>query len=443
MFKDRTFKQRVLPFLSVDYFEAVYEKLIIRHLKEIGEKRFFEYSTFLAEMALTEKGKSDVLELEKYAEIINIDKKIKDAQEIYKIIREFIIRSNMKTTIIDAYNKIQSSKDYSMDNVLSAIKKALTILPEQNYKLYDYFGELDNRLEEYKKGKQGVIDRLFSITSNTELNYDWCVQRKETVVIAAPPTRGKSGMLLNLLASAQVEQVKSLYISFEIITEIIARRLDANMADISTKDFENNISGLKKKIKFRESNFGDTVKIVELNSKSITVSRLETIINEICDLNDFQPEVIFLDYADLLKANKGDEKLPRWEQLANIYADIVALQKRMGVAIVTASQTGKESTKNIILEMEQMTGSPLEKMASVDKVILLGQTSRMYDNKEFTLHMDKDRNGWSRGSMLLMTNDWDKQKIYFKKVLTNRDLIEMEKEETKYRKDMKSSKGRS
>lgn len=443
LFKDRSFKKRILPLLEPDFFESSYEKMIIRNLKSLGDNKFFDYTTFFANLSMTEKGKKDVKELELYKDVIDIDKKITDADETYSTVREFIIKENLKNTIITEYNKIQNEKEYDLGELLENVKKSLHVLPEKNFEVYDYFKELDNRLNKYSQGKSGIINKLFPIIPIMEHSYDWCIQEKEFVVIGAAPTKGKSALLINLLNSALAHNKKCLYITFEISSEIIARRLDATITNISTKDFEDKLTELKKKIRFRSDNFGNNLKIIELVSKAYTIDKLESLVNEFCDIEDFDPEIIFIDYLDLCKYNKGDARLPRWEQLANIYASAVSWQKKEKRTIITASQTGKESLKHIVVSMEQLADSPTQKMAAVDKVILFGQTQRMYDEKIFTFHIDKDRNGWSRGMIALFSHDWDKQKINFIKILSNADLMEMEKQEARYKRDLKSSKGKN
>lgn len=432
MFQDSQFKINFLQYLDKDFFEAEYEITLLNNLKKFGNK-FLDYNTLLAKMSLTEKGKKDIELLQRYENILKLNEQVSDADAVYDTMSDFIIRSKLKDELADIYQGVENVQSLDMDGIPERLSKAINIIPTKDYKPYDYFQQADIRCANYLEN-ENTYDILFPLYSGAEHLH--CVQRNEFVVVGAAPTRGKSAVMLNFLQKAQTAGLKCVYITFEIRAEKIAERLDGIYSDVSITDFHTNARNVRRKVKLKGDNHGKNILIQEFASKDKTVSDIEHYLKYLRETKKFIPDIVFIDYIDLMKEDPQYSKLAVPQKLATIYASCVGLQQKLGITFITASQTNKTTTDKVVVSMEDLSDSPLQKMASVDKVFLFCQTHLMYEQKIFILHTDKDRNGPGRGTLFLYTHDWDKQIMNFNKQLSWSDVREMDKKEREYKKQL-------
>ena len=427
LFQDSQFKKNFLKYLDIDYFEAEYARTIIGSLHKLKDKGFFSYETFLVKLAATKQGEKDIEMLDKYTDIMKISDPVPDSEAVYETIHEFITRNAVKETLASIYDETSNVDDMDMTVIPGKLKKALNTIPTKQYNTYNYYDEADNREKQYKE-KASAYDLLFPLYNLAPEKH--CIQDNEFVVIGAAPTRGKSGVMLNMLNMAQLNGLKCVYITFEIRISKIAQRLDAIYSKTNIIDINGKPKSVINKVKQSKKNFGGDIVIQEFPSKSMTVDDIEEYLTYLKETEKFMPNVVFLDYIDLLKPDSTISKSAKThEKLADIYAKAVGLQQKMGITFITASQTNKTTTDKVIVAMEDLSDSPLQKMASVDKVMLFCQTPLLFSQKKFIIHTDKDRNGPGRGTLFLYKHDWDKQIMRLEKQLNRDDIEAFEKAE--------------
>ena len=430
-FQDSSFKRVFLKHMRKDFFEANYEIILIKYLKHFGQG-FMQYDTFKSRMALSKKGKADLEVLQQYETIIKPNEIVVDKEAVQEVMEKFIIDSSLKRELENIYNKLDTFGEIDMEGVQERLKKAINIIPKSEYDTYDYYDNIDARTDNYQK-EDNIFNILVPLTLKD--SHKHCIQKNEFVVIGAAPSRGKTAIMLNLLQKANVCMLNCLYITFEVRTQKVAQRLDSTFTLIDSTEMHNKSDEVRELLHYFKKSFGSKIKIAQFPSRSKTVQEIKEYIDDLRMSMHFEPDIIFIDYADLVKEMPSHYKLPRHEKLGYIYSDLYKMQQELGITVVTASQTNKSTTEKVIVGMEDLADSPLQKMAAVDKVILCSQTPTMFANKQFIMHTDKDRNGAGRGTAYLYKHDWDKQKIKLIKELNFQDIEEMEKEEKNRKKN--------
>jgi hypothetical protein len=164
----------------------------------------------------------------------------------------------------------------------------------------------------------------------------------------------------------------------------VARRIDANILNVPvdqiTKhraEIEQIVEGLPGKIKIKEFASGKT-----------TLDNIEQHIEQLKTQYEFMPDIIFIDYIDLLKNTARD----RLEGTEDIYTSVRGLARELGLPIVTPSQANRTGAKSEIIEGDNIAGS-YSKLMIGDIVVSLARNRK--DKLEGTgrWHIMKNRLG--------------------------------------------------
>jgi replicative DNA helicase len=216
-------------------------------------------------------------------------------------------------------------------------------------KVYDYFKNLKDRAIYYSNlGKKKILtNRIATGFTPIDERIQGGLGMGETGVIVGLPKHGKTTTLINFATNALIQGKKTLYVTLELRKSVISSKFD-------TKLFGNTIEVIKRKPKsfleamkkLQEKVFGK-LHIVEYPTKSLTLFKLYSIIEKL------NPEVVFIDYATLLKSTiKSDEK--RFV-LTDIHEGLRHIAGELHVPIWTAHQANRPGFNSRILGMEHIS----------------------------------------------------------------------------------------
>lgn len=247
-------------------------------------------------------------------------------------------------------------------------------------------------------------------------------------VILASSGAGKTWALIHIGAHAKKMGKRVIHYTLELSENYVARRYDSVLTGISLDKAALHIDKIEEFLR----NTPGEVLIKEYPMKSISLLGLRGHLTKLKMLNEM-PDIIILDYADLLKFKSG--KLSKEESLALLYEELKGMAKELGVPIWTVSQSGREGLKDDILEADKLSGAfakifPADFMASIsrkpeDKI---SNTARLHviknrmgaDGMTFPMTMDTNRGylkvhpaaseeGKSATSRMSSSDDYSKQ----------------------------------
>lgn len=191
----------------------------------------------------------------------------------------------------------------------------------------------------------------------------------------APQKRGKTHFLWFTAELAQKRGLKVVFFSLEMTKKQILRRawrsltgtsrkagivkipyfedMDDGSYAIRMKEVEKqpcDVSEIKEKQKIMRKLYrGGDVRIIPLLGYGATVSTLEAHLDNLNFYDDFIPDLIVVDYADLLFASKKAGKEVR-HQLDDIWKGLRNISLSRNLLVVTASQTNKQTFDRDIKE---------------------------------------------------------------------------------------------
>ena len=303
LIKDRDYTRKVLPFLKEEYFGNMEDRLLFKEVADFLLK-YGEQPTF------------DALDIE----ISNIrgttDDTVKSMRETLKTLNDDTEKTNADWLLDNTekfcqekaiYNAITSSLEImngkgklSKGAIPSLLSDALSISFDPNVG-HDYIDQAQDRYEYYHRVEERIPFDLDYFNKVTKYG----IPRKTLNIIMAGVGVGKSLTLCHF-ASSYINQGKNvLYISMELAEEEVAKRIDANVLNVSMDDlmvlpkdiYESKINNLKQKTN------GKLI-VKEYPTASASTIHFRSLLNELNLKKGFVPDVIMVDYLNICASSR-------------------------------------------------------------------------------------------------------------------------------------------
>jgi len=173
----------------------------------------------------------------------------------------------------------------------------------------------------------------------------------ELIIMVAGPGGGKSTALMNIGAQAVRKGKTVVHYTLELYENYISQRYDAIVTGIATQNLKYHVEEIKHEL---EKLPGKLIPQY-YPTKTASCNTLRAHINKLI-INGTKPDLIIVDYADLLKVS-GKSKDAHHLELENIYEDLRGMAGEYEVPIFTASQAGRSGAETDIISGEQVAGA--------------------------------------------------------------------------------------
>ncbi len=200
------------------------------------------------------------------------------------------------------------------------------------------------------------------------------MQRRKLGIVMGPRSAGKSMVLLNLAVGAMYFGFKVFYATFEDSLETLVGRFDQRLSGYG----ELPINRVKKM-------YGGDLHVQEFMTKQHTVADIDSAL-------DFQPDLIIVDYIDVVRASR-DYRDARRHEIEDVTGGLRALSQKRDCAVWTAKQTGK-STKHSSETVEAEDSFESYAPAQIaDVVLTINQTLEEKQAEKMRLILSKCKYG--------------------------------------------------
>ena len=204
-------------------------------------------------------------------------------------------------------------------------------------------------------------------------------------LIFGSPGGGKSWSLVALGGYAVKLGYNVLHYTLELGADYVGRRYDAFFTNISVQDIQNH-----------QTTVGDVVSqlqgqliIKEYSPNKASISTIESHIKKCIDL-DFKPDLVLIDYVDLLHSKKNNRE--RKDEIDDIYISTKGLARELKLPIWSVSQVNRAGAKDDIIEGDKAAGC-YDKMMVTDVAISLSRKRQDKVNGTGRFHIMKNRYG--------------------------------------------------
>lgn len=247
-----------------------------------------------------------------------------------------------------------------------------------------------------EKIREGIIPTMIS-TLDKEL--DGGLAAGELGVVMAPPSGGKSALLVNFGAGAAMAGKRVLHWTLELGPHRTADRYRMRIMGVTQDELGNKEhAGIAKKVQ-------GNVDIEFYPTKSVGVSHLESVLNS----EEIKPNLVIVDYADLLSAGRNVNTSENRFVLSDIYANLRRLAGTHEIPIWTASQTNRRGAGEGPMSMTDVQEC-WDKMAITDIVIGWKQDETEYETGVGRASVLKFRDG-GRGGTVPCNADYERMTI--------------------------------
>jgi hypothetical protein len=254
---------------------------------------------------------------------------------------DFCKRQAFKTALEQAVELISTDK---FESVVTLMKEAVAVgMPSSQG--HDFFEDADARFVK--------IARRVCPTGLDRLDASDILQgglgRGEIGVITANTGVGKSHFLVQMGANAMKAGKNVIHYTFELTEYAVGIRYDSNICRIASNDICDNKAEVLEK--YKNNDMGRLI-IKEYPTGSASTITIRNHIEKL-SLKGFHPDVIIIDYADIMRSTRSYDSLRH--ELKLIYEELRNMAMEMCIPIWTASQANRESANSDIVGLENMS----------------------------------------------------------------------------------------
>lgn len=383
------FFSQIVPLIKPDYFDFPAYARILQSTKDYYEK----YGNLPSDAALVDfikfvtppDMKDDNNYEEDLAAINQIDKDIFNHREfIMDVVEDFAKKGAMTEAIKKSVVLLKEQKFGEIDDLIkAALLVGRTVETGQ-----DYFAEVKDRVHRMFKNKVSIKYRTAFQTLDT--NLEGGMNAKELAMVAAPSGRGKSLYLVNQGARSLLEGKNVLYISLEMSEDKIGNRFDSVLTVLKNNKLKEPATQLKlaERLKLIQEQTPGRLVIKEFPTGTANVNTIRGLLTQLNLHKQFRPDVIIVDYLELLRPNRIIESEYMAQQ--RIAEELRGLAMEQNALVWTATQCNR-SAKHRDLITDAELGDSYGKIRPADFAISLNQSQEEYDKGQMRIYVMKAR----------------------------------------------------
>ena len=376
----RVFADQIKEVLSIGFFELKYLQVFVQKIFSYKDKykvhpsREAMLTILRAELdeenAATQKQTRDF-----FARIYKSEIEIGGEEYIKDTALDFCRKQKLKEAMIKSVGLLEAS---SFDEISSVINDALKLGSSTDFG-YDYKADFEERFK---------LRVRSPVSTGWDIIDDLCkggLGRGELGVVSAPTGAGKSMVLVHLGAQAIKAGKTVVHYTLELAPTVIASRYDSCLTGISLSQLHSYKDGIYETVKDLE---GQLI-IKEYPTKSASPNSINNHLERLAQ-RDIKPDLIIVDYADLLRPNIVRKE--KRHELETIYEDLRAIAQRSECPCYTASQTNRSGLNAEVITMESISEA-FNKCFVADFIFSVSRTIQDKTTNGGRVFLAKNRNG--------------------------------------------------
>ena len=390
-----SFREQIIDIIDLDYFDNTYYRTILKStLKLINKYNSVpEKDTLKQVMVLSFRDKNQVKELHEAIESI-YDFEVKDRDFVIDTTLDFFRKQSLKKALFKA------AEDFDMGNfneIANTINKAI-LKCETKAKGHDYLKDVDLRMQKKIRKPVPCLEGL-----NSKIGGG--LAGGELAIVLSPTGGGKSMFLVKVGSEALLAGKKVVYYTLELAETAIGNRFDACFNNVPI----NMVSDCRHIIDEgceRLAANGCRLIITEFLQQKPTVNTLRNHLLSLKREQNFTPDVIIVDYADLMKATSSYSE--KRHSLTDIYENLRGLANEFNCPLWTASQVNRGGYNTEEFNVSNIS-EDMGKANTADLILGVARPNKSKVNNSAKLLMMKNRNGADGYSLDMI---FDTSKVY-------------------------------
>jgi replicative DNA helicase len=363
--------------LSEEYFDNQAHKWIIKEILQYYQKYHTCPSMDVLKVEL-KKINNEVLQVSVKEQLREA---YKSSDEDLKYVEEefsnFCKNQQLKKALLTSVDFLNAG-DY--DSIRHLIDNALKSGQDKNVG-HEYNKDVESR---YREDHRVVVPTPWDVFNNL---LQGGLGNGDFGLIFGNPGGGKSWTLIALGGYAVKMGYNVLHYTLELGEDYVGRRYDAFFTDIPV----NVITEQKNRGRVEEvvETLQGQLIIKEYSPGKASMSTIESHIKKCID-QDFKPDLIIIDYVDLLRSKRTNRE--RKDEIDDIYISTKALARELNIPVWSVSQVNRAGAKDDIIEGDKAAGS-YDKIMITDVAISLSRKRQDKVNGTGRFHFMKNRYG--------------------------------------------------
>ena len=403
--RDTPFAQLTDGLVRPEFFEAaghaalvsVVNRYFAKYKKAPGDK--VTLAQLLRDAARDKTLPPDMLRLAATAAPKLFETDVSDREYVADLCATFARHQAVTKAILDSVELIEK-RDFDAVGVM--VRKALDTGVATTGGAYNYAEMVKVRTQD-RKDKAAGIKPPTGITTGFPALDDYLYHkgwgRRELAVLMGGPKAGKSMAMISFGVQAIAAGYRTLYVTLEVASEIIAERLDANIAERAMFELGTHVHEVDEKVSAFMAKAAPFI-IHEFPSGSMRVADLRRLI-EHYKAQGITFDLVIVDYADLMAPERVTDNVQ--ENSKSIYVNLRGLAMQEGFACLTATQTNREGAKKAVATMTDVA-EDLNKIRIADVVTSINKTPEEASMNWCRLHFAACRNQRSGFSVKVEQN---------------------------------------
>jgi hypothetical protein len=265
------------------------------------------------------------------------------------------------------------------DKIIDTMTAASKVGVENDLGL-DYIDNFELIMEDVKRNSVStgweVIDELM----------DGGLGPGELGVVMAPSGIGKSWFLSKIACSAVQKGMNVLHYTLELSENYVGQRYTTILTGVQTSEHKQKKDEIIRKIK----NTPGRVRIKYYPPQFASSKTLSAHIEKLKTMG-YSPDLIIIDYADLLKSSdRGRDGL--YAELGGIYEELRGLSGETGIPIWTATQTNRAAIDHEVIQADSV-GDSYKKVQTADFIMSVSRKTKDKLSNTGRIHIVKNRFG--------------------------------------------------
>ena len=371
---DKSFLQQISDILSPKYFESDANEWIVSTILEY-QKEYNASPTLEVMKVKLEKVEHDVLKDQVVAHLKDAWKYTDstDLEYIKDQAMDFCKNQEIKKAILGS---VELLKHGQYDEIKATVDNALKAGADKNIG-HDYMIDIDER---YTEAVRFVQETPWEVIN--ELT-DGGLGKGELGVMVAPAGIGKSWALMNVGAHLIKKGKTVVHYTLELNEAYVGLRYDSVITGIANQ----NLKHYQEDIKEQLSKLKGELIIKHYPTKSVSVMGIRAHVEK-CIMQDKKPDVIIVDYADLLRGH-GQEKR---HELEGIYEDLRGMAGEYEIPVWTASQANRSALEEDVIGADKVA-EDYSKVMTADFVMSMSRKVEDKIANTGRFHVIKNRFG--------------------------------------------------
>ena len=355
LLSDRIFFKTVYDIIKPEYFDSEANEWILRTLSSHFDnyEKLPTLDVFKVEL---DKVNRDILKVSVVDNLKQIWNTLdsEDLDYVKSETIEFCKNQEVKNAILESVTLLQDGK---IEQIKTKIDSAMKAGQDTNVG-HDYKEDIVDR---YESTVRDVVPTGWDVIDEL---VDGGFGKGELIIFAAPPGIGKSWALVNVGMAAVKAGKTVVHYTLELNEGYVGQRYDAVLTGIPVPNLKYNMDEVTKQVK----NLKGELIVKYWPTKTASINSVRASLDKL-KLQGREPDIIIIDYADLIKGNSRRE---RHEELEEIMESLRGLGGEYECPIFTASQINRSGADDDIITGTKIAGS-FSKLMTADFVVSLSR----------------------------------------------------------------------